>query len=140
MNLSAIKEFLCEEGFRATLDDDNDIIFKYEGKTLFIESYESDSVFIRIVLPNIWSADSEAERQQAYVCANNVNYEYKVVKAVLTAHDNINLTLELFLPNEHAFIAVFERSLTALNSAHRAFAEAISNYSESKEKQPILLN
>ncbi|HQV23216.1 MAG TPA: hypothetical protein PLJ88_09035 [Agitococcus sp.] len=140
MKLHAIKEFLCEEGFRAQLDDDNDVIFKYEGKTLFIESDDNDNIFIRIVLPNVWSIGSEAERQRAYVCASNINYEYKVVKVVLTAHDNINLSLELFLPDEHAFIAVFERSLSALNSAHRAFAEAMSSYSESEEKQAILLN
>ena len=44
-------EFLQEEGYRPSIDDDGDIMFKSQGSTLFICTYNDDDVYLKVMLP-----------------------------------------------------------------------------------------
>ncbi|MGI9213974.1 MAG: hypothetical protein ACR2HF_16015 [Methylococcaceae bacterium] len=124
MNLQAINEFLIEQGYRPNLEDDGDISFKSEGKYYVVGSTEGDETYVRLIAPNIWSLDSETERELAIQHANKLTSQFKVAKVFSVNDDkNIYATIELFLPDPQAFIRVFDRSMNVLNAAVREFSD-----------------
>lgn len=118
----AYVEFLQAEGFRPVADDAGDIVFKFEGRYYCITVDEDDPLYFRLMFPNFWSLDNEAERHWARVAAAEVTAEYKAVK-VFPQHDDMQATTELFLVRQDDFRLVFDRSLAALQGAVRRFCE-----------------
>ena len=88
-------EFLQEEGYRPSIDDDGDIMFKSQGSTLFIRTYNDDDVYLKVMLPGFWSIESDQERAKVYYVANKVASEYKVAK-VNVIKDNTYASCEIF--------------------------------------------
>lgn len=125
MNLHTVKDFLATEGFRPNIDEDGDIFFKYEGKTLVVDSYENDQAFIRVMLPNVWTIESDDERNKAYRCTSITTREYKLAKVFVTPNDDVSLSIELLLPSEQDFINIFGRCLSIITSAHQSFVQAM---------------
>ena len=89
-------EFLQEEGYRPSIDDDGDIMFKSQGSTLFIRTYNDDDVYLKVMLPGFWSIESDQERAKVYYVANKVASEYKVAK-VNVIKDNTYASYEIFI-------------------------------------------
>ena len=89
-------EFLQEEGYRPSIDDDGDIMFKSQGFTLFIRTYNDDDVYLKVMLPGFWSIESDQEREKVYYVANKVASEYKVAK-VNVIKDNTYASCEIFI-------------------------------------------
>ena len=89
-------EFLQEEGYRPSIDDDGDIMFKSQGSTLFICTYNDDDVYLKVMLPGFWSIESDQERAKVYYVANKVASEYKVAK-VNVIKDNTYASCEIFI-------------------------------------------
>lgn len=118
----AYLEFLRSEGFRPILDDAGDIVFKCEGRFYLITVDEDDPLYFRLVFPNFWSLDSDAERHWARIVAAEVTAEYKVVK-IFPQHDDIQASAEVFIARPEDFRAVFERCVAALQGAVRRFGE-----------------
>ncbi len=115
-------EFLSGEGFRPEVDKDGDVVFKYEGKTYFVDVHDTDAEFFMIALPNIWPIESEKERLQVLVAADGVNREAKAAK-VSTKGDNVWITLEMFVKNPNDFRGVFTRSMSSIDTAVELFVE-----------------
>ncbi len=134
MNLDTIKDYLEAEGYRPKYDEDGDLMFKAEGKTLFIDSTPNDEPFIRIMLPNIWEIESEAERLQAYRCASEVTMGIKSAKAYVNVHNNVHVTFESFYPNADAFCEVFHRCLSVTLGACNDFREAMRKEASTEEE------
>lgn len=109
------KDFLTEEGYKPELDSDGDVRFKREGKTYVIIIDAKDPEFFRLVLPNIWEIESEAERVQVLVAADASNAKSKVSK-VCTMGDNVWVSIELFVGQPEDFKKVFTRALGALDN------------------------
>ena len=117
-------DFLTTEGYRPTQDGDGDLIFKKEGRTYLIICDDEDRMFFRLVFPNFWSIDSDAERLQALSAAQESTADTKVAKVFLV-RDNVWASVELFVADPAAVAPVFERSMGALESAVNRFASAM---------------
>lgn len=113
-------DFLTEEGYRPTTDDDGDIVFKREGKTYVLFVDDDDPTFFRLVLPNFWPIESEEERTLAYQAATVATGQTKVAK-VYGVQDNLWASVELFLERPEQFTAHFTRSLNAIAVAVDGF-------------------
>lgn len=125
MNLDSFFEHLQNEGFRPSRDKDDDIYFKYQGMTVCIDSYADDSEFLRVMIPNIWSIDSEDERELALRSANDVNFRLKAVKIFVHSGDDVHVSIEFFAPDPDAGIAVLHRCFSILYSAVNHFREGM---------------
>jgi hypothetical protein len=125
-------EHLAQEGYRAHLDKDGDVVFKSEGRTYVILISESDPEFFNMILPNVYSIDSPAERLLALAAADEVNASSKVVKA-FTIRDNIWLAVEIFFHNPEDFRGVFHRAKAAMDNGYRTFAAQIY---EARRQEP----
>lgn len=126
MKIEDVKEYLTDQGFRPSIDQDGDLQFKYEGGRYFIEAKEKDEMFIRIVFPNFWEIETPEEKIKCYEAANSVSRGVKVVKVfVVDFKDGSNVwaSVELFLPDLEAFKVVFLRSIRLLSSIPVDFSD-----------------
>lgn len=117
-------EFLSEEGYRPTKDKDGDVTFKHEGLTYVIIVDDKDDEFFRVILPNIWPIKEQNERAKIEAAALYATAKTKVAK-VFPVRDNVWVTVELFCSPPDAFRPVFRRSLSAMRTAAKTFAEKV---------------
>jgi hypothetical protein len=117
-------DYLLKEGYSPTIDDDDDVVFKFEGQTYVISTDTTDVQYFRLMYLNFWSLESEEERQLAAMVAAVVNRQLKVVK-VFVADNETHASVELFVNHIDDFKPVFRRSLAALQSAARAFCKGM---------------
>jgi len=118
------RDYLFEEGYAPRIDNDGDVVFKFEGRTFLIIPDDGDAEFFRLAFPNFWRLESDDERKQAMLAALNVTAAIKVAK-IFPVRDNMWATIELFCTPPEAFKPVFGRSLHALNSAVEQFRQSM---------------
>ena len=126
---------LAEEGFRPKLDSDGDIVFKAEGRTLYIRLYADDTEYFQLVLPNFWKIESEEEQVCASIAANHATRVTKVTK-VFTTKSNTCASIEMFLPAPELFGKILNRSVAALGNAAAHFVEKMRELEREEEDEP----
>jgi hypothetical protein len=114
-------EYLRENGYRPWVDGDGDVVFKYEGKTFLIFVDEDDLSFFRLVFPNFWPIEDEAERVRAWQAATEATASTKVAKVFLV-EDDVWASAELFVGEPSDFEAVFSRCVDAVVAGVNTFA------------------
>jgi hypothetical protein len=114
--------YLTENGYNPRVDSDGDILFTYEGRSYYIFVNENDAEFFRLVLPNIWSIESESERRKVLAAVDEASRKTKVAKAY-TMNDNVWISVEAYIPEPENFQHTFRRSLRAMDSARQTFTE-----------------
>ncbi len=133
MRIEKIKDLLEEEGFRPKVNDDGDVIFKYEGKTYVVQFDEDDQYFIRVILPNFWVLESDTEKAIATKTAYEITRQIKVAK-VFSVGDRMWSSAELFFPNEESIKPLFDRILSVVSEAAALFARKMHELRESKSE------
>lgn len=128
-------ETLAEEGYRPKLDEDGDIVFKSEGRTLYIRMYPDDPEYMQLVLPNFWKIESETEREMALLAANHATRVTKVAKVFVTKA-NTCASIEMFLPEPALFGKILNRSVVALRNGAEHFAEKMQELEHTQEDEP----
>jgi hypothetical protein len=126
---------LAEEGYRPKLDEDGDVVFKSEGRTLYIRMYPDDTEYMQLVLPNFWKIESEEERELALIAANHATRVTKVTKVFVTKA-NTCASIEMFLPEPALFAKILNRSVAALRNGAEHFAEKMQELEEAQEDEP----
>lgn len=114
-------KYLNQGGYSPEIDSDGDVRFNRNDHTFFISVSENDPQFLRIVLPNIWSIDSEEEAARALMAADYTNRKIKVAK-VFTIRKHIWVSLETFIAKPQDFSAVFKRAIEVLEGGAMNFA------------------
>lgn len=109
-------DFLASEGFRPEVDEDGDVRFRHEGRTLFLFRDPKDPEYFRISLPGAWECEGPEEEARALAAANAVNRDLKVVKCVLV-DGVVWISVEQLLDPPDTFRAVFARLLDLVGSA-----------------------
>ncbi|WP_343728410.1 hypothetical protein [Duganella sp.] len=128
MNLEPIKQKLIEDGFRVQTRENGSLVFKFEGMTYYIDTDIKDENYIRIGLPDFWTLSGTDDRLRALQMANDVTESMKGVKVFLIG-DEVSCTIEQFVPDANAVLAVLPRYLGAIQSAARTYAEKFTNVS-----------
>jgi hypothetical protein len=129
--IAYFEQLLKEEGYLPKIDEDGDLVFKSEGKTLFIPADSSDEEFIRISLPNFWSIDSDEEREVVAMVCCKVNKSVKVAK-VCIVNDNVWASVEMFASPIQSVHDVFLRCITVLNLAVAEFRREMVSFASSE--------
>ena len=127
MSLAAIYvEFLEREGYRPTIDDAGDVLFKCEGRCYYLMVDDDDPIYFRLLFPNFWSIDGPLEHQRALLSAAEVTAEIKVAK-IYVLGDDTQAAAEMFLAAPDDLPRVFDRALRALQGAVRRFCELMQD-------------
>lgn len=117
-------EFLRSEGYLPNIDKDGDIVFKFEGGTYLVIVDDADSQYFRILFPSFWAIESPSERTKAEQVAYRVTTDTKVAKVYLVS-DNTWAAIEAFYASIDHAQAAFPRSMQALRSITRSFADGM---------------
>lgn len=64
-----VVEFLTVEGFRPFIDEDGDVLFKFEGSTYGVLVGHGDPSFLNLMYLPFWTLDDAAERARAQEAA-----------------------------------------------------------------------
>ncbi len=113
--------FLDTEGYRPEMEE-GFIKFKSDGGTYLVVVDENDEQYFRLIFPNFWPIESEAERAKVLAAADHATAETKVAK-VFTVRDNVWATIEIFCSQPDNFKGIFNRAMRALKAGVRAFLE-----------------
>ncbi|MHB1047528.1 MAG: T3SS (YopN, CesT) and YbjN peptide-binding chaperone 1 [Thermoanaerobaculia bacterium] len=108
--------FLDAEGFRPEIDEDGDVRFRHEGRTLYLFRDGKDAEYFRVALPGAWECESPEEESRALAAVNSVNRDLKTVKCVLV-DGVVWVSVEQFFDPPEAFRPVFTRLLDVIGSA-----------------------
>lgn len=115
------REFLADSGYAPKIDEDGDIVFRYEGMTFFIQ-VDDDEEFFRVLCPNFWKIESDDERNRVAQAACQVNARIKVAK-VWPHRDDTWASVEMYCSPPDVLLPVFVRSLDTLRGIIREFRQ-----------------
>lgn len=119
-----ILEWLEREGFRARLDEDGDVHLRHEGRDVFVVFDADDPSYVRVIAPEFWKCDGEAEQRfLALTVANRLNASLKVAKISLRSDGATGVAVELFVNGPEALRAVLPRCLDLIGAATWEFRE-----------------
>lgn len=90
-------ELLASEGFRPKKDKDGDFEFKHQGLPTWLEMDPDDPTYLRLLVPNCWSLDSEDELKRAYRAASEVGLHCKGVKVSIYKEKDVWITVEFLI-------------------------------------------
>jgi hypothetical protein len=114
--------YLKAEGFSASLDEDGDVVFKYEGGNYYISVDESDLEFFSLYYPNFWELESDSEKAQAKTAALMVTNTTKIAKVFFTRNETqVSINAETLLTAPSDFKQVFKRMLSVIAAARGKF-------------------
>jgi hypothetical protein len=120
------RDFLIEDGFRATIDDDGDVSFKFEGGNYFISIYEDDGEYFQLVYPYFWEIENDEERERAKAVCIEITRGQKAAKVFMAKDDtDVSATTEAFYESREDVRNIFPRYLRCLQSAVAAFRDAM---------------
>lgn len=121
--LAEIRDFLAEEGFRPCLDENGDVVFKFEGYVYLVECHEDDPAYVRVVLPAIYRI-GEGEDERVRDIANAVANTIKAVKPIVGAQ--VSFVIEGFYSAPQHVCDVLVRCCSALKAAMAEFDRLIA--------------
>jgi len=105
--------YLRGEGYQPVIDPDGDVIFKREGRTYFIQVYDGDPMYFRVVFPRFWKIENDEERARvarACVAATALSK----CTTVFISRDYVTASIEVILDSPDAYKVIFERLMNAL--------------------------
>ena len=116
------EQWFKNNGIIYNIDEDGDQHFKSQTCNFYILNPKEDTMFLHIILPNIWSIDSEEERANAMQVANELNMNRKALKVFITPSNTI-LTVEMFIDSTPDVEDFMERILDILITGRQLFAQ-----------------
>jgi hypothetical protein len=123
---SVYMEYLRQEGYMPSIDDDGDILFKVAGNSYFIIIDETDLQFFQIYM------GFKMETLSPEIALNAVNYSNRSSKVVKVAFSPdrkiISITAELLLNDPKDFIPVFSRAISLIQNAENNFISQIREF------------
>jgi hypothetical protein len=116
-------EYLKQQGLMPSIDEDNDIVFKYQMLTFVFFTDDDDQQFFRLALPNIFDV-TEDNRIAVLEAINEVNKLMKVVKLIIP-NDDVWATTEIMMDTTPVLDDLFPRLINILMGAQREFYNQI---------------
>ena len=130
--LDLYREHLASEGFRPEVDEDGDLSFRHERKSLCIFVHEDDRTFFRLAFPAFFECEGPEEEARALRVANRLNKSLKVGKLVI-ADGYAWVNVELFFDEPADFRPVFDRCLDLVGSMAFDFRRLMQEEARKKE-------
>jgi len=118
-------DYLNEQGYRASIDGDGDVVFKREGKIFCVIPIDTDPMYFRLTYPNFWSIDSDAEMKAGLEAANYANSAIKAAKVTIMPNKNTWASIEAFMVRPDDFKGILDRSIDALSAISRRYGDKV---------------
>ncbi len=126
-NIELVSNFLQQEGYKFE-ETENVFRFRAQGLHLICEANESDNMFVRIVVPVIYSMSDSPEipREKVLEACNHLVEKIKILKIYLDRDGDVMMAIELFISEQAIDInAIMDRSLNILGEGRFEFANLL---------------
>ena len=127
-----VSKYLKSIGVSATKNDLG-LNFTYEGWNFLLWDDADDPLFFRLILPGVFDVTDDNFAEAIMAC-NNVNWNFKVVKAVLydfeDEHDSgasVWMCFEQILDSKPQVADIVPRAVHSLIAAAEAFMKEMNN-------------
>lgn len=121
-------DYLQKEGYRPTIDEDNDVLFKAQGYTFYVDNYQNDDTYLRIVCPKIKQVDpDEVEYFAALAASNDVNVDKKFIKAYVSEKGTVSIATQTYITGDDVSEFVIN-TVDFISSAINAWYDAYNGY------------
>ncbi len=119
-----IEQYIKNEGYIPTIDDDGDIMFKVEGETYYISvMYEEDEDLYYVTMTYYLYSDDVSETQALQAC-NQVMRKYKLVQCcAFPSEDSDRIDYRIdgpcFAANTADYTRLFHRILNCVQTGRK---------------------
>jgi hypothetical protein len=126
-----VLETLTEEGYRPKVDDDGDILFKYEGNSICLEFDHRDPGYLRWIQPIAPPPDADSSINCIHAAVNHTVERCKGVKVFLTATRGVMASVEFVIDDVSEITPTkLERHFMMLSVGDRTFNEILREIEE----------
>lgn len=115
-----VKEWLANEGYKSTIDEDGDIQFRYQGAWMYTALDKDDPLYLKIIMPQIY--ELQDDRIKVLETLNDLNARIKAMKGFIV-ENNVHLCIEMYIDSSPEIEDFFERCLDILVLSARIFHE-----------------
>lgn len=119
-----VLNFLKEQGFCPQIDENNNIVFKYQMRTFVFFNDDEDASFFQLAMPAIYDV-TEENRGLVLETINKINIGYKVVKVGIVG-ESVWGSFEVLLDTTPNIEDIMPRALQMLMGAQQKFYSEIS--------------
>lgn len=117
-------------GYRPELDNDGDILLRYQMKSIFVLTGDEDDSYVSVMLPQFHEIEEGKETLVLAVC-NKMTRELKLVKVYVDqTFKNISATCEFYYANEESLEQNLRQSLQLLGVVRTVLRKNMDELSE----------
>ena len=116
-------------GYSPTVDDDGDVMFRYQMKYLYVMNTRNDEPFVTLLLPQFNEVEDGKELLVLGVC-NKLTRDLKLAKVYIDrSFKNVSASCDFYYVNEEALEDSLKQSLQLLGSIRTVFRKELSELS-----------
>lgn len=117
-------------GYRPELDNDGDILLRYQMKSIFVLTGDEDDSYVSVMLPQFHEIEEGKETLVLAVC-NKMTRELKLAKVYVDqTFKNVSATCEFYYANEESLEQNLHQSLQLLGVVRTVLRKNMDELSE----------
>ena len=117
-------------GYCPEIDEDGDIKFVFQLKTIYVMTADDDEPYVSVMLPQFYEIEDGKEAVALAVC-NKMNRELKFAKVFIDhTFKNVTATCEFFYSGRKSLVQNLSKSLDLLGVIRTAFRNEMDELSE----------
>ena len=117
-------------GYRPELDNDGDILLRYQMKSIFVLTSDEDDSYVSVMLPQFHEIEEGKETLVLAVC-NKMTRELKLAKVYVDqTFKNVSATCEFYYANEESLEQNLRQSLQLLGVVRTVLRKNMDELSE----------
>lgn len=121
---SVLGRYMVESGYSPE-ETDFGFVFNHKNLTFIIFWDDNDNQYLKLALPGIYNVDDN-NKLNSLKAANEVNKEWKVIKAVVTS-DEVWVVAEQLIDKDPNFPDLIPRTIQILMSGRKSFYEHLES-------------
>lgn len=117
-------------GYRPELDNDGDILLRYQMKSIFVLTGDEDDSYVSVMLPQFHEIEEGKETLVLAVC-NKMTRELKLAKVYVDqTFKNVSASCEFYYANEESLEQNLRQSLQLLGVVRTVLRKNMDELSE----------
>lgn len=117
-------------GYRPELDNDGDILLRYQMKSIFVLTGDENDSYVSVMLPHFHEIEEGKETLVLAVC-NKMTRELKLAKVYVDqTFKNVSATCEFYYANEESLEQNLRQSLQLLGIVRTVLRKNMDELSE----------
>ncbi len=121
---------LNEMGYSPTVDDDGDVVFRYQMKLLYAMIGDEDETYLSLLLPQFYTIE-EGEDTLVLATCNKLTRDIKQIKFYVDSScESVSATCEFYYNDEESLRCSLKHSLDVLSVARTIFRKAKNELEE----------